>query len=238
MSGRESVKRHGLGRKRSVDKRDRNYPIQALFPRAIEVTRKYWWANGAWYDQGASGTCVGHGWAHFAEDSPITHKAEFVDPMEVYAEAVKRDPWQENDGPDWNFGTTVRAGAMAMQALGYISEYRWAFQMEEVRDTLLTLGPMVIGVDWFESMFDPVRRLDSAGISRLFIDVNKSSGFAGGHCLLIDGVSVPGKFFRLKNSWGRTWGADGFAMLSFADLQVLLDRGGEACIAREVKRAA
>lgn len=235
MSERERIG-HGLGRKKSIDRRDNNYPIRALLPRKIELTKKFWWAGGAWYDQGSSGTCVGHGWAHFAEDSPITHPNEKIDPYDIYRRAVKLDPWPQNDGPDYDYGTTVRAAAQAMQQMNFIREYRWAFSVQEVRDTLLTIGPMVIGVDWFNSMFNPVWGLDSAGIRRAFLDVDPRSGLVGGHCVLIDGVHVPGKSFRIKNSWGRSWGSNGFAAISFDDLGFLLSRDGEACIASEVRR--
>jgi hypothetical protein len=237
MSPKE--KQHGLGRRKSVDKRDLGYPVKAIL-RRVDIERKYWWANGAWYDQGATGTCVGHGWAHFGEDSPLTHPGDIVDPYDIYAEAVKLDPWRENDGPppDYDFGTTVRAGAKAMQKLGYIDEYRWAFDVATMRDTILSMGPMVLGVDWFNSMWETVRKKDAAGTYRQFIEVDTRSGLAGGHCVKSDAVTNIGRCFRIKQSWGRGWGAYGFGYISFEDMEVLLQRGAEACIAREVKRAA
>jgi hypothetical protein len=226
---------YGLGRKRRKDKRDERYPVRALLPKKVARTKRYWWDNGAWFDQGDTGTCVGHAWAHFAEDSPITHPSLVVDPYAIYTEACKLDSWSANDDGDLDFGTSVRAGAKALRARGMIQEFRWAFSVTDVVNTVLEMGPMVIGVDWFESMFSPVRRTDSAGISRLFLDVEPGSGLAGGHALIINGVNTEAKALRLKNSWGRSWGADGRVSLSFDDMEVLLDRDGEACIAAEVK---
>jgi C1A family cysteine protease len=38
----------------------------------------------------------------------------------------------------------------------------------------------------------------------------------------------------MKNSWGRGWGIDGRASISFADMERLILDNGEACMAVQV----
>jgi len=39
------------------------------------------------------------------------------------------------------------------------------------------------------------------------------------HAMTLTGVSVPGRYFRVQNSWGPTWGTKGTARLSFDDFE-------------------
>ena len=57
----------------------------------------------------------------------------------------------------------------------------------------------------------------------------------GGHAYVINGVDVNNKLFRIKNSWGKNWGKNGFAFISFNDMNKLIKKQGEICIAVENK---
>lgn len=52
----------------------------------------------------------------------------------------------------------------------------------------------------------------------------------GGHAILCNGVNVKSGLYRLHNSWGESWGVNGEAFISRADMATLLKRQGEACI--------
>lgn len=213
-----------LGRLISEDSRDQAYPMQAVLEVVPPtVTYRYWWTGGAWLDQGATGTCVGHAWAHWIEDGPITHVGT-IDPFDIYREACQRDVWPENDSGDLNFGTSVRAAAKYLLEITRITEYRWAWDFDTVAQALLNTGPVVIGSWWYESMFRP----DEDAV--VTIDGSR----VGGHAYLLNGINTKKEVVRLKNSWGRNWGKGGHAYLSFEDIERLIREQGEACLAVEV----
>lgn len=211
----------GLGRRYVTDGRDTRFPMQAALPPEVRGTRRYWWANGWWGDQGSRPECVGYAWAHWLEDGPVTHDgtAPIVNPSVLYKKAQKVDEW-----PGENYaGTSVRAGAKILQEMGLIQEYRWAWDMDPMVEALLSVGPVVVGVNWYGSMFDP----NYKGIIKV------SGSVAGGHALIVNGVNTERELFRLKNSWGREWGENGYAWISFSDMRRLIREDGEVCLAME-----
>jgi len=184
-------------------------------------TSKYWQDNIWWGDQGNSPKCVGYAWTHWIEDGPIIHSGvhPVVSPDLIYSEAQKIDAWP---GESYD-GTSVRAGARYLQNISKISSYYWAFDVNTLINTVLTLGPVVVGTNWYYSMFYP-------NINGLI----KISGYlAGGHAYVINGVDTVNKLFRIKNSWGQSWGVGGHAFISFDDMSRLIFENGEICLAIE-----
>lgn len=225
----------GLGRVPSTpDERDKAYPLRAILdklPQPLAATGyRYWWENGAWLDQGQTGTCVGHGWAHEIEDSPVTHPHDVVDPFRIYDLATTLDPWSDNDH-DINAGTSVRAGAQAAQQLGYVGNYYWAQNIDDVKNAVLNNGPAVIGFNWYEDWFDPAVVGEHSIIAGF-----GSERIAGGHCTVLNGVNVNKGFFRMKNSWGRGWADDGHCRITFEVIErVLFAEDGECVVPTDVR---
>lgn len=137
----------------------------------------------------------------------------------IYSGAQTMDEWP---GENYN-GTSVRGGAKYLKSLGKINSYLWAFDVQTLINTVLTVGPVVVGTNWYYNMFYP----DKNGIIRL------GGRLVGGHAYEINGVDTVKKQFRIKNSWGKYWGLQGRAYISFTDMSRLIKEGGEVCLAVE-----
>lgn len=218
----------GLGRLPAPDGRDTRFQLRTLADATPPSTlnHRYWWANGWHGNQANLPWCVAFSFLHYLADGPVTHKGRpqpLVSPADLYRTAQENDEW---DGTAYA-GTSVRAGAKVLQSLGYVSSYWWGWDVATVVDALLSLGPVVVGTNWYSGMFD----VDEKGL----IGVN--GRLSGGHAYVLNGVNRKRELVRLKNSWGKDWGNGGMAWLSFEDLGRLLSEDGEACLAVEAVKA-
>jgi len=200
------------------DERSKLYHIRALI--GEPEIRQQTWTLGECLDQGQQGACVGFGWTHELLAEPVRIVGE--DPFVIYHQAQTLD-----DIPGENYeGTSVLAGAKAVQARGHMTEYRWAFSTEDVLATLSVHGPVVIGINWHAGM----EETDEKGYIRPDGDVR------GGHCVCLHGVIVDksdekyGWSVLGKNSWGASWGISGDFVLRATDLESLQKDDGEVCV--------
>lgn len=190
-------------------------------------------------DQGQYGTCVGNGWSQWANTDPIDDKytegmgqsAKNGGPYAraVYYEATvidgqPDDPDAPNGGQQ---GSTVRSGAKAMQARTRLSAYAFASSIDEIKQFVQQSGPVVVGTDWTNDMFNP----DANGY------ITPTGATEGGHCYLIVGDLESEGAFLFQNSWGSSWGLNGRFKMKYADFEKLLNSGGEACAAVELPLA-
>jgi hypothetical protein len=209
------------------DNRSRRFGISDVVT-AVEPKKKYW-TPGVVMDQGREGACVGFGWTTelVASPKPFTISAEYGNEyaLGVYHRAQELDEWE---GTSYD-GTSVLAGAKVMQERGYIPEYRWAFGVEQVRDAVISEGPVVLGINWLEGMYET----RPSGL----VEVNGS--VVGGHCITLTGYNPRARLkgekgyfegFRWKNSWGLSYGVNGLGFIKIEDLDTLLKADGEACV--------
>lgn len=204
-----------LDRIPEFDEKSRSYPVRQLM--GTKKPRSYTWRVNSWLDQGQEGACVGFSWSHELAGRPkeiqgVTN----VTAQAVYYRARQLDEWA---GENYD-GTSVIAGAKAVQEQGYIQEYRWAFGLDDLILAVGYQGPAVLGVNWYEGMFDT----DKDGFVRV------TGGIMGGHAIVCHGVNLKGRYFKLHNSWGKDWGVNGECKISFDDMARLLSEYGEACI--------
>jgi hypothetical protein len=153
----------------------------------------------------------------------------------IYKYAQRLDQWP---GEDYE-GTSVLAGCKAAHALGYMGEYRWAFNIDDMLRAISKLGPVVCGTIWYESMFNT----QPNGL----LEVDPSSGEVGGHSYIIRGLALTdsgkrgwlGKGAKLRkdvpllrgrNSWGGDWGKGGDFFVWADDYETHLMPDGDQSI--------
>jgi hypothetical protein len=226
LTSQQNTKR--FGRLPSKDPRSLNYLLQV--PRgaleATQLTYKHW-DTGLVLDQGSTPQCVEYSGRQYLETSPVRNK--YTEPYgSLYKLCQQVDEWE---GEDYE-GTSVNALFKVLKEKGYVSEYRWAYDNESVAMWLLEKGPMVVGTDWYQGMLEP----DEDN----FVTV---MGYpVGGHAYLLSGTNTRKKCpdgslgaHRITNSWGRGWGDNGRAWVSYRDFSTLLRNWGEAATATEIK---
>jgi hypothetical protein len=222
---------YALGRLHAPDPRDRAFPMRSVLPSVPVPTYRYW-PRMTILDQGPTGTCVAHAWLSLHQGSPIRFRADSAfDAFALYRKIVLVDEWPDNDGEalvapeQMQFGTSVRAGAKACQALGWLSGYVWAQSLDDIVRHVALRGPIVFGTNFYRGMAYP----DTHG------RVTVSGPLEGGHGYVLDGVNIKNEVFRWPNSWGTGWGIKGYAWLTFKDVARLLAEDGEAAAPQEVK---
>lgn len=196
------------------DERSRSYNVADVLE--VPKPRSYTWPCAPHLDQRSEGACVGFGLTHEIAAKPKVHPVTEDMARNIYYAARKIDPWP---GEAYE-GTAVLAGVKVVQSMGFLDEYRWAFNLNDFLIAVSHKGPGVIGVNWYEGMMRP----DPDGT------IHATGEIVGGHCTLVKGVNVPKRLVKIHQSWGRSHGIDGDVLLSWDDLGKLLDEDGEALI--------
>lgn len=218
-----------LGRRYSPDTRDLQFMVaRRLGPAGTPLpSQKTWGIKPTALDQGETGSCVGHAWANFLRATPIQTNAG-IDQLrwDIYDQATQLDEWDDNDNDvDRQFGTSIRAGAEAVTNMGRLKSYLWAFDLQSALEWVLTMGPIVLGTNWYSSFFRP----DDEAI----IKITPTARIEGGHAYLWRGANTRRALALCSNSWGDEWGKSGEFYLSFRDMERLIHEDGEGCTAVE-----
>lgn len=229
-----------LDRIRQVDIRSLNFPgSKILLPEEQHSPRSFTWLLDTWLDQGQEGACVGFGFAHEALARPVKVNVDALYAREqVYWPAQRADEWDGGAYPGadpFYEGTAVLAGAKQCVALGLFDTYHWAMTIQEMAAAVGFHGPVVMGVDWYNGMWD----VDSEGF------ISATGEIAGGHCICVIGVKIVKidakkkytwdnvdflrSYFLVHNSWGQGWGVNGRAKIRFVDMMKLWP-SGDFCI--------
>ena len=75
-----------------------------------------------------------------------------------------------------------------LKTSGKISSYLWTFDVNVLITTVLTVGPVVVGTNWYNNMFTP----DRNGLIRI------GGRIVGGHAYEINGVDAIKNYLELK----------------------------------------
>jgi hypothetical protein len=209
------------------DDESRRYPVGELLD-ANQPLKSKTWRCTTYLDQERQGACTGFAVAHGLAAEPFAVRsgidATFARDT-VYGRAQELDPFAGGVYPGTRHtmpGGTILAAAKVLIELGLIAEYRWAFSVDDVVRTISQLGPVVLGIPWYEGMSGPA----CCGM------LHPTGRRKGAHAILARGIDVRRKTILLHNSWGRDWGTRGTALLHWNDLAFLLDRSkqAEACV--------
>jgi hypothetical protein len=173
------------------------------------------------------GSCTGNaetgalGTSPVYDALPADHPALNEDEaLRLYAEATKLDGYPGIYPPDDTGSDGTSVSKAAAQA-GLISGYTHPADVNAVLAALMA-GPVILGIDWFDSFDSP----DASGL----VAIGKGASIRGGHEIAARGVDADRKLILLDNSWGTSWGAGGSFSFSWDTLDRLLSTDGDAVV--------
>lgn len=215
LKGQRITADRRLDRIPEFDPKSRRFGIAEVLP--DKPKRSYSWRTAKVLDQGREGACVGFGWSHELLARPVVQGGvDDAYALSIYHEARELDDWP---GEDYS-GTSVLAGAKAVQRRGHMTEYRWGFSLDELVMALGYQGPVVLGLNWYTGQM----AADAENYIR------PTGQVEGGHAICAFGVSISKQRIALVNSWGDDWGDGGRCWMTFEDMDRLLHEQGEQCI--------
>lgn len=207
------------------DRRSRKF--RTVAPPSTRESR-FWPTLGPVLDQGQEGACVGHGMTNAVMSAPV--HLRLVHPQQTAFGLYHVARFMDDEKGENYDGTEVIAGAKAAVDLGFATDYRWCFGIDDVRNSVLELGAVVLGINWYDSMYET----DAQHL------VTVGGKVVGGHCILVTGytrrkadghVHAAGDaVYRWLNSWGTEYGDLGHGYIREADLAKLLKADGEAMV--------
>lgn len=221
------------------------YPARALLrgkafvtPREVllNIPRQY----REEYDQGTEGACVGYSQSWMMS---ILNRMQY-DAYRLYAAAQGIDEWADTPPAD---GTSLRAGFDVLRTVGHwriyggktrapmlvngISANRWAKEVEELKIALSIGTPVNLGINWYESFYDPMMLPRDGDRRRKDYWIGSGSQWgivAGGHAITCVGYSDEREAFALCNTWGESYPF--IVWLPYRAFSRLMNEDGEAGI--------
>lgn len=217
--------------KDKFDERDylmRVYLPVIKLPEKVDYTKKMTPVR----DQGKEGTCVG-----FATVAGMKEYQEKIDyqklillsPRFLYNECKKIDGMPDAEG------TSIRVAMKVLRKIGVCRENFWPYKphqndkpksgakedakkfkiltyarilnIDELRHTLATKGPCVIGVYVFSGMMNT--KTGKVPMPK------ESEKTLGGHAICPVGYDDKARIIKFKNSWSEKWGDNGYGYLSY-----------------------
>lgn len=206
-----------LGRHVNHDERSKDYPAATAPLQTVQHGH-----HGRILNQGQTSSCTGQAVTDALNGDPLWMRGKTRSEKlarQVYSLATQIDPYP-GQWPPTDTGSDGLSVCKAAKQLGWISNYTHAFGIDQALGALVR-QPVLIGVQWMDSMFDPD---PSTGL----LDI--SGKVAGGHEIALFGLDVAAQQVKLLNSWGKGWGFGGYAFLRFADLDALLRKQGDCTV--------
>lgn len=205
-----------LGRHVEHDPRSRSYAVQAASLGTLTSVRHR--RLVPIYDQGNLGSCTGQACAGALSTAPFGHRYREASAVRFYSQATKLDD-DPATYPPTDTGSTGLAVAKVALARKLCSSYQHAFSLEAALTALQT-GSVMLGLAWKTGCDTP----DSSGLIRW------TGSVRGGHEIELDENDVEGRRVGFPNSWGKGWGVNGRAYMSWDDLAAALADSGDITV--------
>jgi hypothetical protein len=141
--------------------------------------------------------------------------------VSIYSEATSKDPFQ-GQYPPTDTGSDGLTVCKVLQSRGYITSYEWAFGFQHGL-SVISQYAMMQGTEWTNAMFHP----EADG------RVHPEGSVAGGHEYVWVGVEIVSKLDSTQNrswflnSWGNSFGVNGYFYMTWPDHEALLARNGD-----------
>lgn len=204
--------------------------VIANLPSSVDLRGKL----PACYDQGQLGSCTANG---------IAGAIEFIEPNVMpsrlfiyYNERVLEGTVNEDAGAQ------IRDGIQTVITQGVCQETEWPYEawkyrckpssrcykdalkdtinsylrvngLQELQSCLAAGFPVVIGIQVYESF-----ESSSVAQSGMVPMPAPAEDCLGGHCVLVVGYDMATQMFLVRNSWGTSWGLNGYFWIPFAYL--------------------
>lgn len=212
--------RPGMGRGLiNHDEESKNFRATKLLTPQQDAPKDRTWRRIGALDQGDTPECVAYTGVGMMNTLPLSRLWPYAKRIKFseddwYNGARKNDEWR---GENYQ-GTSGLGLCRYLKKIGIIKEYHWCFGLTDVLMTLSWVGPVGIGINWTNDMFNP----DANGF------IHPTGGDAGGHQIELTAINVHEGSVTVTNSWGKTWGDEGKAKMSWDDLGNRLDNQGDA----------
>lgn len=172
------------------------------------------WQDDDVLDQGQTGHCVGFGSTGLEDSYPNPHNYDNAWAHAFYYYIKNTIDGVPMSDPNVEEGTYVRSAGKALAKKGYVTSYAFAASVDEIIQWLQLKGPVVMGTNWYNDMFNP----DARGF------ITPTGSLAGGHCFLC--VGYENGTFEFINSWGTGWANGGHFFMTEADFRKLFAHSG------------
>lgn len=228
--------RFPLGRTLEHDPLSKRYvhPYRATPPRSVTHA-----LNAPPLNQGQLGSCEGNSGAELLNTArALRNRRAFnkhigisstafldeVDAVQLYSKATTLDGGSDGIAgqyPPTDTGTSGLGIAKALQFYGAVAQYNWTFTWTAFL-TALTQQPVMLGTNWYESMFNTT---DHGYV----VAPRPRDEPVGGHAYLAFAVNFATESVGCTNHWGTDWGTTiggykGSFWIPFTTLQRLLIR--------------
>lgn len=214
---------HRLGRHVSHDLRSAAYNITEPVIKPVLRSIRHGYEATVFLNQGQRSACTGFALAHALNCSPNKQARKYSDEdaLGIYSLATELDSFPGTFTPD-DTGSSGLAACKAAKQLGYISRYEWCFGFDAAL-VAIQRAPLMIGTRWYSWMYHP----DVKGRVRV------AGTLSGGHQFLMVGIELIPPYTEFSNlcwylnSWGTSFGVNGYFAINFADTRRLLVEDGD-----------